>query len=245
MQLRSVRAATAAVLLVASVASADTLKGLLETVTEAAQLAGPLRADAKLDVDGIAGKKQDRLVLFARPAGDAKNTAEVYVELEQSKVRLLALSPRELLLAADGKVRKVNSDAALDGTGFTAEDFLPFSTSRCAAMRIAELGDEQWRLVCEPQRPPSQYTLIVYKFDREKSVLLQALLYKETQSNLVKAIKQDDFVQVGSKWLPKTIIMQDFKLRTRDTLSLEWKADAKVPAEAFDSKGFAGVSAAK
>jgi len=58
----------------------------------------------------------------------------------------------------------------------------------------------------------------------------QVLLYKDSMTNLVKALRQDDFVQVGSKWRPKRIVMQDFKLRTKDVLSLDWQVAANVPA---------------
>ena len=79
---------------------------------------------------------------------------------------------------------------------------------------------------------------MVYKFDRGKSVMLQVLLYKESMTNLVKMVRNDDFTQVESKWWPKRIIMQDFKIRTKDVISLEWQPASTVPEGIFDPKSF-------
>ena len=71
------------------------------------------------------------------------------------------------------------------------------------------------------------------------ATMLQALLYKGTMTNLVKMLRNDDFVRVGQQWRPKRVTMQDFKIRTKDVLSLEWKAAAPVPPETFDPSAFA------
>ena len=230
------------IVLAASVSAADTLPALLQAVREAEQAPSPLRAEGSVEIDGVEGKKQDRLVIVERSATDAKAPRQLYAELQNAKVRLLALGPTELQLASDGKPRSAKSDQAVGPTSFTAEDWLAFSPERCAAMRIADLSEEQFTLVCEPKKPPSQYSLMVYKFDRAKALMQQVLLYKDTMTNLVKALRHDDFVQVGSKWRPKRIVMQDFKLRTKDVLSLDWQAAANVPAAVFDPKTFATAS---
>src|SRR5205085_11948657 len=142
--------------------------------------------------------------------------------LEKAGVRLLALAPSELYVATAGKPKKSSADAAIGPTSFTAEDFLDFSPARCAAMRTADLGQDSFTVVCEPKKPPSQYSLMVFKFDREKSALVQVLLYKDSMTNLVKLIRHDDFVRVGTAWCPKRIVVQDYKLRTKDVLTLDW-----------------------
>jgi hypothetical protein len=225
-----------------AVGAADTLPTLLKAVGEAERLPTPLRADASVEIDGVEGSKRDRLVIVERSAGDSKAPRQLYLELQNAKLRLLVLGPAELELASDGKPRPAKPDETLDSTSFTAEDWLPFAAERCAAMRIADLSDQQFTLVCEPKKPPSQYSLMVYKFDREKAVMLQALLYKDTLTNLVKMMRQDDFVQVGSKWRPKRIVIQDFKLRTKDVLSLDWQVAPAVAAALFDPKTFATAS---
>jgi len=219
---------------------AETLATLLATVSEAARPATPLRADAAAELNGLEGRKRDHLVFVERSAG-AHGPPQVYVQLDEAKIRVLALDPSDLRIAREGKGEKVAADAAVGSTSFTVEDFLPFSPARCAATRLAEITAEQFALVCEPKKPPSQYSLMVYKFDREKSALLQVLLYKGAMTNLVKMLRNADFVQVGGTWRPKRVVMQDFKLRTRDVLSLQWQAVAQLPSEAFDPTAFAAI----
>jgi hypothetical protein len=54
-------------------------------------------------------------------------------------------------------------------------------------------------------------------------------------------LRNDDFVQVGKQWRPKRVTMQDFKVRTKDVLSLEWQAGAPIPPGAFDPSAFAAT----
>jgi hypothetical protein len=241
------RARMLAVLLVPVVlqcraASADTLTMLLQGVNDSLRPTTPLRADGRVESDSLQGNKQDRLVLVERVGADAKAPAQIYVDLENAKVRVLALGPSELHISTDGKSRPASPEASVDSTNFTTEDWLPFSAVRCAAMRLADINAEQFTLVCEPKKPPSQYSLMVYKFDREKSVMLQVLLYKESMTNLVKMVRNDDFTKVESRWRPKRIVMQDFKIRTKDVISLEWQPAPTVPAGVFDPKTFGTAS---
>jgi hypothetical protein len=218
---------------------ADSLATLLQAIAETERLATPLRAEGTLDSDGLEGRKQDRVVIVERAGADPTAPRQVYVELFGAKLRVLALGPAALYVANDGKAGGAKSDQPLARTTFTTEDWLPFSRERCAAMRIADLSAEQFTLVCEPRKPPSQYSLMVYKFDREKRAMRQALLYKDTMTNLVKMLRHDEFVLVAGQWRPQRIVLQDFKLRTKDELSLDWKPATPVPATLFDAKTFA------
>jgi hypothetical protein len=38
------------------------------------------------------------------------------------------------------------------------------------------------------------------------------------------------------------MVMQDFKLRTRDVLALEWQTVAQLPSEAFDPTSFGAAA---
>jgi hypothetical protein len=69
----------------------------------------------------------------------------------------------------------------------------------------------------------------------------QVLLYKDNMTNLVKMLRNDDFEQVASKWRPKRVVMQDFKLRTKDTFEIQWQPSPTAPAELFDPKAFAAA----
>lgn len=244
MRARTLAALLVSVVLHCEAASADMLATLLQGVNESLRPSTPLRADGSVESDSLEGNKQDRLVLVERAGADTEVPAQVYVELEKAKVHLLALGPSELHISADGKSRQATSETAVDSTSFTTEDWLPFSAARCAAMRIVDINAEQFTVLCEPKTPPSQYRLMVYKFDREKSVMLQVLLYKDSLTNLVKMLRNDDFIQVESKWRPKRIVMQDFKVRTKDVISLEWQPASTVPAQVFDPKSFGSALAA-
>lgn len=219
----------------------DSLAALLEAVGEVIQPSSPLRAEGTIESEGLRGKSLDRLVWIERAGNGPKAPPQAYVEFEKAKLRLLGLGPAEFWIASDGKASRAKGDQTIDSTNFTAEDVLAFAPERCAAMRLAELSEDRFSLVCEPKRPPSQYALMVYKFDREKATMLQALLYKGTMTNLVKMLRNDDFVQVGKQWRPKRVTMQDFKVRTKDVLSLEWQAGAPIPAGAFDPSAFAAT----
>jgi hypothetical protein len=217
----------------------DSLAALLQAVGEVIQPSSPLRAEGTIESEGLQGKTQDRLVWIERAGSGPKVPPQVSVELGKAKIRLLGLGPAEFWIASNGKAGRAKGDQAIGSTSFTAEDVLSFAPERCAAMRLAELGEDRFSLVCEPKRPPSQYALLVYKFDRENATMLQALLYKGTMTNLVKVLRNDDFVRVGQQWRPRRVTMQDFKVRTKDVLSLEWTADAPIPPETFDPSGFA------
>ena len=219
----------------------DSMASLLAAVAENDRLATPLRADGTLEGEGLDGRHQDRVVIVERAASEANAARQVLVELQSAKLRLLALGPSALHVAKDGKAAPSKPDHAVAKTTFTAEDWLPFSRERCAAMRLADLTAEQFTLVCEPQRPPSQYHLMVFKFDREKRAVRQVLLYKDTMTNLVKMLRYDEFVEIGGHWRPKQIVAQDFKLRTKDELNLDWQQAPAVGATFFDAKTFAAV----
>ena len=220
----------------------DNLAALVRAVDEASRAPSPLRAEGTIDSDTLRGRSQDRLIWIERAGSGASAPPQVYVEFGNAKVRLLALSPADLRMAIEGRPTQAQPDQTVDSTSFTAEDVLAFAPDRCAAMRLAELSEDRFSLVCEPKKPPSQYSLMVYKFDREKTAMLQVLLYKGTMTNLVKMLRNDDFVQVGAQWRPQRVTMQDFKVRTKDVISLRWEAGAKVPAETFDPKQLTGGS---
>src|ERR1041385_5887261 len=120
------------IVLAASAPAADTLPTLLQAVREAEQSPSPLRADASVEIDGIEGKKQDRLVIVERSGTDAKAPRQLYAELQNAKLRLLALGPSELQLASDGKPRSAKSDQAIGSNSFSEGNLLGFLPESCA-----------------------------------------------------------------------------------------------------------------
>ncbi len=221
--------------------AADSLEVLLSGIEKAAALAAPVRGEGTADIDGLRGKIQDH-VTFLRRAGTTKGAPpQVFLELRDAKLRALAAAPGSLHVANKGSGAAAKPDAMLAPSDFSAEDLLPFARGRCATTRIADLANDQFTIVCEPSKAVSQYALAVYKFDRAKFVPLQVLLYKDSMTNLVRMLRQDDFVQVGTAWLPGRVVLQDFKLRTRDELTLTWKSAPDAPAAAFDPGSFASA----
>jgi hypothetical protein len=234
--------AFAAILSFASSAwGSPTLEELLRGIEKAAAIAVPLRGDGTVEIDGVQGKKQDHVVILARGGPSPAAPAQVFVDFRDLKLRALALAPGELQIALDGKAKGAKPDTALTPTSLTAEDLLPFSPSRCAAVRVADVTNEQFTLVCEPNPAKSQYALGVYKFDRGTFLPLQALLYKQAMTNLVKMIRFEDFVRVGSSSAPTRVVIQDFKLRTQDVLTLGWAVAPSGGTEPFEPKSFAAA----
>lgn len=206
------------------------------------RLSTPLRAEITAEIDGVEGKKQDRFVMMQRPAPDGQAAIQIRLELEKAGQRFLVLSSSESYVAAGGSVKKAAPDSPIDGTSWTVEDLLPFAAERCAGMRIADQRPDQVTFTCEPKREAgSQYSLVVYKYDLEKSVPVQVLYYKETLSNLVKMRRDEEFVQVAGKWRPTRVLMQDFKLRARDELAIKWSVAAGLDGAQFDPKTLAAT----
>jgi hypothetical protein len=218
------------------VALADAVGDMTTLADAQTKLAAPLRGEGDLAIDGVEGKKQEKIVVVER-----QGTAgpDVYVELQTAKQKYLLLGSGETYAAKDGKAAKAALDSTIDGTSFTVEDLFPFWSKRCATMRVADTQSNQLTLTCEPAKGRSQYPLVVYKFDREKAVPVQVLYYKDTMSNLVKMRRNSDLTKVGDRWRPATVTMQDFKVQARDELTLKWSAPASVNADLFDPTKFA------
>src|ERR1051325_11703946 len=176
---RIIMVAACAVLSWAAAAGAgETLTAMLAGIAEAAKLDVPIVGEGKAEIDGIKGKVEDHVVIVERGAADPKAPTSLLVTFEKAQTRMLSLGPSTLHLATSGKAKAAKPDDGVPPTSFSAEDFLPFRPERCAVTRIADMTDEQFTLLCEPKNPPSQYALMVFKFDRERSVPRQILYYK-------------------------------------------------------------------
>ncbi len=233
----------ALLLLTPCAAWSDALSELIERVGAQTRLSTPLRADVDAEIDYLEGKKHERIVAIFRNHPTENSQIQTYIELDRAKLKFLILGDAQFFAAAEGKMKPASLDTPVDSTSWVLEDLLPFLPSRCNSMRVADLTPEQVTVACEPKKKiGSDYSLFVFKFDREKSVPLQVLYYRDTLSNLVKLRRDEDFELVGSRWRPKRVTMQDFKLRTKDVFEIRWTADPKLPPALFDSRSFAGAS---
>ena len=88
----------------------------------------------------------------------------------------------------------------------------------------------------------SQYSLVVVTFDREKQVPVKVMSYKDTLSHLLRMRRENGHQQVGGRWLPSEISIENFPLKVTSTLTLKWSAVDDQPAR-FDPKTFASVPA--
>lgn len=231
---------TALLALAESAGAASALTTLLEEVAEQAKLPAPVRADGTIQSDSLEGKKRDRVVLVQRGRKDGeirKGTigTETYLELVDSKARVLILSPAETHRLEKGKVSTANLDSRIAFTSATIEDLLAFDPARCHDTHVIDTQPGSMTVRCEPKKGTgSQYVLAVWKLDRERAVPTQVLFYQERLNNLVKLVRFDDQVLVGDRWRPRKILVQDFPLRTRDIVTLTWTQDPKIAPELFD-----------
>jgi hypothetical protein len=220
-----------AVALLAGRANADmaTLQKFLHSVEEASQVAAPVRGDGDFDVVGASATRHARVAMVVRPPADT------YLELRPDGLKALLFGsgqPAQWLQNGGSQPAVFPQYATLAGSDFTAEDLEPFRAVNYKEARITD--DAGGELTVSLFPATSQYSLVVMTFDREKKVAVKALYYRDTLSNLVKMRVDDGFVQVGHTWLPTSISMETFKLRTRSTFTLRWSANPTIPADLFD-----------
>jgi len=214
--------------LLASSARADDLAGLLSAATAASKPSVPLRATGELVTTSPDGTVKQQITVVQRPNGDA------YYALQPSGLRaLLAAQGAALLSPASGKpAAPFALDATLGGSELSREDLTPFDSARFGSPTIVDRNGSQTTVSLDPQKP-TQYTLEVITFDRDKAVPVKVMVYKDTLSHLLRMRRDSDFVQVGGRWRPTTVTMENFPLRITSTLTLSW-AETPDDAALFD-----------
>ena len=222
---------TIALALLARHAEADmaTLQTFLRSVEEASQVGAPVRGDGDLEVVAGGATRRTQVAVVVRPPADT------YLELRPDGLKALLFAhgqPALWLPKGASEPAVFPHYASLADSDFTAEDIEPFRVADYKEARITD--DAGGELTVSLFPATSQYSLIVMTFDRARKVPVKALYYRDTLSNLVKMRTDDGHVQVGKTWMPTTINMETFKLRTRSALTVRWNANPTVPAELFD-----------
>ena len=227
---------TTAIAMLLSVLSASTgradmesLQQFLHGAEETAQLAAALRGDGEFEVQSASGSRRDQVVMLLRPV------AETYIELHQEGTKALltgSIDQAYLLTKGAAKAVPFPQDATFADSDFTREDLEPFRTARYKDGRISDETGAEVTVTLFPGT--SQYSLVVMTFDREKKVPVKILYYKDTLNNLVKMRRDEGHILIGRKWMPTTITMETFKLRTQSTLKLRWSQEPTFPPELFD-----------
>ena len=210
-------------------ADMESLQQFLHSAEETAQLTAALRGDGTFDVMSGSGKRSDQVVMLVRPVTDT------YIELRQEGTKaLLPGSGDQAYRFTKGasKAEPLPPEATFADSDFTREDLEPFRTARYKDARISDETGAEVTVTLFPGT--SQYSLVVITFDREKKVPVKTLYYRDTLNNVVKIRRDEGHVLVGRKWMPTSITMESFKLRTQTTFKLSWSQSPTFPPELFD-----------
>jgi len=237
MRMRAAIVALFVLLAAAAGATPVDLAAFLRSVEDAQRTPVALRADGDMAVTAPGTARRDQVVMIVRPPADA------YIELHASGVKALLPSdgPAQRWAPGARSPESFAPAASLADSYFTREDLEPFRLSRYADARISDDSEGEITVTLVPKN--SQYALEVITFDREKLVPVKTLYYRDTVNNLVKMRRDGGHVLVGRKWLPTTISMETFKLRTRSTFTLRWTQNPSFPPELFDAAFLARPSA--
>jgi hypothetical protein len=207
----------------------DDLRQFLHSVEQATQVAAPLRGDGEFEVTSVNGTRRDQVAVIVRPPADT------YIDLRQEGVKALIPGSGDQahrLTKGAGKAEPFPADATFADSDFVREDLEPF---RMARYKDAHISDETQSDVTVTLFPAkSQYSLQVITFDREKKVPVRILYYRDTLNNLVKMRRDEGHVLAGRKWMPSTVTMETFKLRTQTVFKLRWSQSPTFPPELFD-----------
>jgi len=214
----------------AGMARADDLVAFLAAAGDAARPSAPIRADGELVTTSPEATTRQQIAIVQRPSGD------LYLELRPSGARaLLPASGAAVLSPAAGTAAaRFALDAPVAASEFSGEDLLPFSPARFGSPTIVDRNGGEVTVSLDPLEP-SQYSLEVITFDRERRAPVRVMVYKETLNNLLKMRRDTDLVQVGGRWRPTTVTIENFPLRSSSTLSLRWSETPDQPA-LFDPK---------
>ncbi len=198
----------------------------------------PLRGDGQLEVTTPSGSTHNTVVMIVRPP------AETYVELRAPEFKAALLSQGQAYRVAAGaaKAETFAADATVGDSDFAREDLEPFQLAHYKDWRIADENANEVTVTLFPKAP--QYSLVVITFDRERMMPLKTLYYRDTVNNLAKMRRDTNFVLVGRKWMPTSISMESFKLRTHSTLTVQWAQSPNFPPELFDPVFLPRLSAA-
>lgn len=210
-------------------ADMESLKRFLSDVEETTQVTAALRADGEIQVTSPDGKRRDQVVVIVRPPAD------LYIELRTEGIKaLLPGTGNAAYILANGskKAEPFALDASFAGSDFTREDLEPFRAGHYKEARIADDSSSELTVTLFPV--VGQYSLLVTTFDRNRKLPLKTLYYRETQSNLVKMERDEGYELIGRKWVPTTLTMESFKLRTQTTFKLRWSQNPTFPPELFD-----------
>jgi len=209
---------------------AEELRDLLPVIAAQARAPRPLRADLRLEREGV---PTVQAVLLER--GGRR-----YLETRTGTRALL--SPGKVVVVRNGRVARAAPGTALEGSDILLEDLEPFGTGSLTVPQVSDEGPTGMVVTGAPT-PPTAYALLVHTMDPEKAVIVKTKYYRESVSNLVKMSRDDDFIEVAGRWRPGTFVMETFRPDTRTTtLTLAWREAPDAPAAVFTPAGLRAPS---
>jgi hypothetical protein len=232
-KLLSGRVRVAAMLVAAMplLATAATVTEVVERLAEHARFDAPVRADLRIECSEPCPKAGTQAIVLAR--GDA-----VYIEL-RSGLRAL-VRPDRVVVAEGGKVGAAPPGQALADTNVLLEDLAVFTPASLSVPQISDDGPAGVVVTAAPAKG-SAYALLVHTIDRERSVIVRTLYYRDSVSNLVKTRRNSSFVQVATRWRPREMTFESIRGATTK-LALTWREAADAPAALFEERGLAQPS---
>ena len=211
------------VLAVARAAAADGLPALLDAVAANAAFGSPARADVRIECTAGCPKASGQAIFIGR--GDA-----LYVETKGGQ-RALVRPGRVVVAGGTAKPGETLAD-----TDVALEDLAPFTRAGLASPQISDDGPAGVVVTAAPA-PGSAYALLVNTIDRERSVIVRTLYYRDLINNLTKTRRDSGFTRVVGGWRPGEITVESVRESTRTHLVLAWHDAPDAAAALFEPAG--------
>jgi hypothetical protein len=211
------------VLAAAHGAAADGLPALLDAVAANAAFGTPARADVRIECTSGCPKAGGQAIFLGR--GDA-----LYVETKGGQ-RVLVRPGRIVVAGGATKPGETLAD-----TDVALEDLAPFTRAALTSPQISDDGPAGVVVTAAPA-PGSVYALLVHTIDRERSVIVRTLYYRDLINNLTKTRRDAGFTRVAGGWRPGEITVESVRGTTRTHLALAWREAPDVPAALFEPAG--------
>ena len=140
--------------------------------------------------------------------------------------------PGKAVLVANTRVVRAVPDQALPGTDLLLEDIAVFAMT---TLKVPQISDDSPAGVVVVGAPgvPSAYVLLAFTIERDTHAVLRTQYYRDSIGNLVKLRRDGAFVELGSRWRPGEIAMEDLRQRTSTKLTLTWREVPDAPAALF------------
>jgi hypothetical protein len=212
-------------LLLAPSAHAETVGAILDAVANGARFAMPTRADIRI-ARGPAAPETPAVLLGRGHT--------LYVEVRDGTRALL--HPGKIVVAQQRHLLRPPPGTPLAGTDLLLEDLVPFSSR---LLQVPQINDDGPAGVVVSGAPvgPSAHTLLVFTIDPERAVVVRTQYYRDSISNLVRVRRDDAFVELGRRWRPGQITVDDLRQHTQTHLTLAWREAPEADRVVFTPAG--------